>query len=352
MPENVYISDIKKELIYKKSSNSTKILPFLSKIVKQKIKNKNYIFEPKPKIPSYKNIIKHPIKEQSIKQTQTSPTSPQKEKEKNNLTHTKLDIEQNSINNNEKKKSPMSSYSKRINHPYTTQIKKPDLKIEIKEELIKTPKVKRTQRLSTVALTLQGAQKLNVEEIIERPTNDNINNNTNQLNYLSPTIYLNFPRSHFQFNERLLESLHPLYRNKKFSKYVRPYISALTNNYLTKLTHNEKKSMSQKKMRLPSNKSDGNLMKNKIIKMKKDKEDKDVKLPGIFEGEIEKKNIKKYSPGYKEKFDSLDNKDIKDYLSFSSFKNNVQDVHLNKDNRFKILNLNENAKFLNLKKKI
>ena len=351
MPENVYISDIKKELIYKKSSNSTKILPFLSKTAKQKqkIKNKKYIFEQKPKIPSYKNIIKHPIKGQSIKQAQTSPTSPQKEKEKKNLTQTKIDLEQNSINNNEKKKSPMSSYSKRINHPHTTQIKKPDIKIEIKEELIKTPKVKRTQRLSTVALTLQGAQKLNVEETLERHTNDNINNNINQLNYLSPTIYLNFPRSHFQFNERLLESLHPLYRNKKFSKYVRPYISALTNNYLTKLTHNEKKSMSQKKMRLPSNKSDSNLMKNKVIKMKNDK---DIKLPGIFEEEIEKKNLKKYSPGYKEKFDSLDNKDIKDYLSFSSFKNNVQDVHLNKDNRFKILNINESAKFLNLKKKI
>ena len=307
MPENIYITDIEKELIHKRHSNSTTILPFFSKIAKKKqtIKNKQprfTVFETKPKIPSYKNIIKKPIKKQSIKQIQTSPQKDQK-----NLTQTKIDLDQKNKEKNEKKKSPVSSYTKRINYPYSVQPKKPDIKIETKEEIIKTPNVKRTQRLSTFALTLQGTKKLNVEETNDRFSKDNISSNINHLNNFNPTIYMNFPRSNFQFNERLLESLHPLYRSKKFSKYVRPYISALTNTYLTKLAHNEKKSMSQKKVRLVGNKSDSNLMKKKLLKFKNDKE---LKLPEIIDEEIAK-NIK-YSPEYKEKFQTLDNKDIKD----------------------------------------
>ena len=145
-----------------------------------------------------------------------------------------------------------------------------------------------------------------------------------------------------------MESLHPLYRNKKFSKYIRPYISALTNNYQTMLTHNEKKTLSQKKVVLYGNKSETNLIKNNIFKLKNEKE---IKLPEIIDEEVEK-NQKYYSPGYREreKFNTLEEKDGIN-LSNSN-RNLIQDVYLNKDNRFNLINVNKGARFINLKKKI
>ena len=229
-----------------------------------------------------------------------------------------------------------------INNVLTIETKKTKIKekIEIKEEVIKTPKIERNQHLGNFTVTLQGIKKLNLEKIEKIPDNKIITNSPS-----SPTIYNNFPRTSFMLNERIIESLHPLYRNKKFSKYIRPYISALTNNFQTMLSHNEKKAMSQKKVKLSPNKSETNLMKNKnkVLKLKNEKE---IKLPDIIDEEIE--NIKKYySPGYKNKFQTLEEKEI---FSFSS--KNIQDIYLNKNNRFSFSNINKGARFINLKKKV
>ena len=326
-------TELTKELSNKKSSNSTTVLPFLTKIKKYKKRKikKNLIDVQK------KTIMKNPIKNKSFKQTQTSP---QKTLIKPKITLNYID---KNINDNiiEYKIRP---YSKKQKYPLTVETKKPKNKInikEIKEDIIKTPKIQPNQHLSNFTITLQGARKFNYDTI-DIPRNENKKNLNNMP---SPTIYMNFPRTHFQYNERIIESLHPLYRNKKFSKYIRPYISALTNNYQTKLTHNEKKAMSQKKTSLNWNKSETNIIKNKVLKVKNEKE---IKLPEIIDEEI--KNIKHYSPGYKEKFKTIEENDFGNFSNNRN--NNIQDIYLKKDNRFTLSNINEAAKFINLKKKI
>ena len=189
---------------------------------------------------------------------------------------------------------------------------------------------------------MQGVKKFNLESLDKANNNDNKINNIQKIP--SPTIYMDFPRSHFQFNEKMMESLHPLYRNKKFSKYIRPYISALTNTYQAMLKNNEKKTMSQKKVELKGNKSENNLMKKKELKLKNEKE---IKLPEIIDEEV-KKNIKHYSPENKGKLKSFEEKEN---LSFINLKNGIKNVYLNKENRFN-LKIHEEARFINLKKKI
>ena len=343
LPENVYITDIKRELNFRKTYNSTKILPIFSKFIKQKqgIKNKKLKFDAKSYISPYKNIIKFPIKKKLFKQTQTSPQKEEKDLTPTNNNEKKpLSAEEQNKGNN--KEFKMNSSSRKINHPFTVQPKKPKIKLEIKEDLIKTPEVKRNNRLSNFAITLQGTKKVNVEPL-ERFMSDKIYLN---INSQSPTLYMNFPKKQSQFSERLLESLNPIYRNIKFSKYIRPYISSLTNNYLTKLKHNEKKTMSQKKVRLPSNKSENNLIKSKVLKINNNKE---IKLPDIIIDEEVEKNTNHYSPGFNEKYKTLEEKDS---FSSNTYRNNIQDVYLNKDNRFNMLNINEGAKYINLKKKV
>ena len=328
----VYQPIIKREFTKQKKSISTKVLPFI-----QNIKNKR---EKKAKNINSK-ILKNPLKNKLVKLTQTySPQNDpknltQKIKRRNKpLSY----IEQNINNILEYKIRP---YSKSKYNALTIEGKKSKNKIEIQEDIIKTPKLQRNQHLSNFTITLQGAKKLEID-----PLNQLINENLKNIkNIQSPTIYMNFPRANFQFNERLMESLHPLYRNKKFNKYIRPYISALTNNYQTMLTHNEKKTMSQKKVVLNTTKSETHLIKNKVLKLKNEKE---IKLPDVIDEEVEK-NKKYYSPNNREKFKTLEEKDA---LSFSSNKNSIQDIYLNKDNRFNILKINEGARFINLKKKI
>ena len=344
IPKIFYETVIKKETTQKKSSNSTKNLPFFSKIKRKKEKKSEKSI--KYDINTNKKIIKNPLKNKLIKKTETFQKTDEKNlTQKINKPKISLNyIEQNINNILEYKIRP---YSKNKNQnkkkALTLEAKKPKNKIEIKEDIFKTPKIERNQHLSNFTITLKGAKKLNIEQL-ENLVNDSPKNT----NLHSPTIYTNFPRAQFKFNEKIMESLHPLYRNKKFSKYIRPYISALTNNYQTMLTHNEKKTMSQKKVVLYGNKSETNLIKNNIFKLKNEKE---IKLPEIIDEEVEK-NQKYYSPGYREreKFNTLEEKDG---ISLSSSNRNlIQDVYLNKDNRFNLINVNKGARFINLKKKI
>ena len=329
---------VKKEMADKKVSNSTKILPFIETCIKKRKekelkKNKNL---------ENKKIMKKPLKNKSFKNTQTSSLI-----NKKNLTQKMikpkitLNYIDHNINNNILE-FQIRPYSKTKFNALTIEPKNPKNTIEFKEDLIKTPKITRNQHLSNFTITLQGAKKFSLDQA-DKTSNENIN--LHKANLHSPTIYMNFPRAHFQFNERLMESLHPLYRNKKFSKYIRPYISALTNNYQTMMSHNEKKVMSQKKVTLNNNKSDTNIIKKKVLKMANEKE---IKLPDIIDEEIGK-NLKHYSPGLKDKVKTLEEKEI---FSFSSNKNNIQDIYLNKDNRFNILNVKGETRFINLKKKI
>lgn len=348
----LFYESIKKELKNKKSSNSTKVLPFVSNLKKKKKLNlpkQKVIHDIKYQNLQNKKIIKNPLINKPFIQAKNTR---QKTEEKNltqkinNKPKVVLNyIDQNINNILEHKIRPYSKNKNKnmnINNALTIETKKTKIKekIEIKEEVIKTPKIERNQHLGNFTVTLQGIKKLNLEKIEKIPDNKIITNSPS-----SPTIYNNFPRTSFMLNERIIESLHPLYRNKKFSKYIRPYISALTNNFQTMLSHNEKKVMSQKKVKLSSNKSETNLMKNKntVLKLKNEKE---IKLPDIIDEEIE--NIKKhYSPGYKDKFQTLEEKEI---FSFSS--KNIQDIYLNKNNRFSFSNINKGARFINLKKKV
>ena len=106
------------------------------------------------------------------------------------------------------------------------------------------------------------------------------------------------------------------------------------------LKNNEKKAISQKKVGLIGNKSENNLIKKRGLKLKNEKE---IKLEEV------KTNIKHHSPDYTEKSKNLE---LKEIFSFSNIKNGIQDIYLNKENRFNLNNLHEEARFINLKKKI
>ena len=346
IPLKFYETVLQKELVQKKEFNSTKILPFVSKLKKkekekEKIKHNLSLFG-KFKNLQNKKILKTPIQKKPSILKQEPAQTDQKNLTQKILNKPKISlnyIDQNITKNIIEQK--ISPYSKQINHPLTIEVKKSNKKIQIKEDIIKTPKFKRNQHLSNFTITLQGVKKIDFQPL------DKIisTGNNNAHNIPSPTIYMDFPRTRFQFNEKVIESLHPLYRNKKFSKYIRPYISALTNTYQTMLKNNEKKAISQKKVGLIGNKSENNLIKKRGLKLKNEKE---IKLPEIIDEEV-KKNIKHHSPDYTEKSKNLE---LKEIFSFSNIKNGIQDIYLNKENRFNLNNLHEEARFINLKKKI
>jgi len=335
--------EIQKELIYKKIYNSTKIIPIIIKVKKpKKIKdnikeNKKKEIKPKPKTSEGKKLIKSPIKVQISIETQNTVNI-----EKKNLTEQKINKSKIEVNeNNNKKEHKKRPYSKQVRGNSTTHIHKKKNKIEFREELIKTPKIKRNQHLSNFTITLQGTKKINIDSL-DKLINDNMDNiNQN----LGSTIYMNFPRTTNLYKERMFESLHPLYKNKKYSKYIKSYISAMNNNYQAIFNKNESKSLKEKKKTLAWNKSENNLTKNIILKMKNNKE---INLPEIVDDDFIKNN-KQYSPLNEDKFRTLIEKDL---FKYKSHKNNIQDIYLNKDNRFSQLAIKEKTSFINLKKKI
>ena len=79
---------------------------------------------------------------------------------------------------------------------------------------------------------------------------------------------MNFPRKYSVYSEKFLESLHPLYRKKKFSNVIPTYISLTTNNLQEMIRHYDKKSVQQRKRKLPWTKSD-----NVLINKNKEKDE-------------------------------------------------------------------------------
>ena len=333
--------EIQKELIYRKIYNSTKIIPIITKIKKPK-QIKDYLkkeIKPKTKNSEGKKIIKNPIKRPSTTEAQNNLNIEKKILSEKIINKPKIEVKENNKKDIEHKKRP---YSKQAGEHSTTHIHRKKNKIEFKEELIKTPKIKRNQHLSNFTITLQGAKKINIDSLDKL-----INDNTYNINQIAcSSIYMNFPRTTHLLKERMFESLHPIYKNKKYSKYIKPYISALTNNYQSIFNKNELKSAKEKKKTLAWNKSENNLTKNKILKMKSNK---DIKLPEIMDDEFINNN-KHYSPLNEDKFKTLIEKDLFKYKSNKN--NNIQDIYLNKDNRFNQFAIKEKTSFINLKKKI
>jgi hypothetical protein len=334
--------EIQKELIYKKIYNSTKIIPIIKRMIKPKQldnlkeKNKKEI-KPKPKISEGKKIIKNPINIPSTTEAQNTLNIEKKKLNEQIINKPKIEVKENN-KDLEHKKRP---YSRQVGNHSKTHILKKKNKIEFKEELIKTPKIKRNQHLSNFTITLQGAKKINIDSLDKL-----INDNTYNINQIAcSSIYMNFPRTTHLLKERMFESLHPIYKNKKYSKYIKPYISALTNNYQSIFNKNELKSAKEKKKTLAWNKSEKNLTKNNILRMKNNK---DIKLPEIMDDEFINNN-KHYSPLNKDEFGILIEKDL---FKYKSDKKNIQDIYLNKDNRFNQFAIKEKTSFINLKKKI
>ena len=114
---------------------------------------------------------------------------------------------------------------------------------------ITPPKLKLNQKLSSFEITLKGTKKINLDSIPNK-----------KYLFNSPTIYMNFPRKYSVYSEKFLESLHPPYRNKKFSNIISPRISLMTNNLQEMIRHYDKKSVEQRKRNLPWTKSDNVLI--------------------------------------------------------------------------------------------
>ena len=149
-------------------------------------------------------------------------------------------------------------------------------------------------------MTLQGTKKVNIDTLTK---NDN-----KKYQFNSPTIYMNFPRKFSVYNEKFLESLHPIYRNRKFSKYIAPYISLMTNNLQEMIRQNDRKNVLQRKRNLPWNRSENLLLNKNTQTVKTSPEIKPYKKK-------EKNNLKPLG----EDFIKLD--DENNMMSYEKFRN-------------------------------
>ena len=251
--------EFKKNINYKKSYKSTTQLPILTKIKKTKKEKLRTKIKKIPEIINQRktlNIKKTPIKRSSLKSLKSSMSfSSRKEKDDiNNFNDVKKELfKQNSI-----KKNLAPDYKNKENiinfKDDKNEVPKKDLDKKIQNNIqpkknikINSPQKKNKPRLSNFAITLQGTQKLNINQI---------NNLDKKHLFNSPTIYMNSQRKYSMYNEKVLESLHPVYRNRKFSSYITPYISLMTNNLQEMIRQNDKKSIEQRKRNLPWNRSD------------------------------------------------------------------------------------------------
>ena len=119
---------------------------------------------------------------------------------------------------------------------------------------------------------------------------------------------MNFPRKYSVYSEKFLESLHPLYRNKKFSNVIPTYISLMTNNLQDMIRYYDKKNVQQKKRNLPLTNSD-----NFLLNKKKDKNK--INLDMNFDKDKNKNQYKKIGNDYIK----LD--DENDMISYNKFRN-------------------------------
>ena len=162
---------------------------------------------------------------------------------------------------------------------------------------ITSPKIKPIPKLNNFEITLKGTKKFNIDSI---PNKKHLFN--------SPTIYMNFPRKYSVYSEKFLESLHPLYRNKKFSNVIPTYISLMTNNLQDMIRYYDKKNVQQRKRNLPLTNSD-----NFLLNKKKDKNK--INLDMNFDKEKNKNQYKKIGNDYIK----LD--DENDMISYNKFRN-------------------------------
>ena len=310
--------EFKKDINYRKSYKTTTHLPILTKKIKPKKEKLKEKIKSIPEIINQRksiNIKKTPLKKSPIKRASLKSLSGSmsfsSRKDINNLNNIKKELyKQNSFKNNKEQKS---EYKKtlEINLENNNEINlKKDLnkeniiqnEIEIKNKTtrIKSPQNRPIPRLSNFGITLQGTQKLNINAI---------NNKDKKYIFNSPTIYMNFPRKFSIYNEKVLESLHPIYRNKKFSNYITPYISLMTNNLQKMIRENDRKSILQRKRNLPWNRSETFLL-NKNTQTQTNpqaKENINIKK--------EKYNYKKFGKDNKIKLN--DENDMIDFNKFS-----------------------------------
>ena len=260
--------EFKKDVNYKQAYKTTTKLPFITKNKKTKkenLKSKTKIKEI-PEISKRRktiNIKKTPIKKASTRTLSSVSFSSRAERKESNLKNLKKELlEQNSFKNNIEPNIKYNSIDS-----YLEKNKKMDDKIDLEKNnilntnehkkriIIQSPQIRNKPKISNFNITLQGTQKFNI---------DSLTNKNKKYQFNLPTIYMNFPRKYSVYNEKILESLHPVYRNKKFSQFVPPYISLMTNNLQEMIRKYDRKSMQQKKRSLPWNKSENFLMNKRI----------------------------------------------------------------------------------------
>ena len=159
---------------------------------------------------------------------------------------------------------------------------------------------------------------------------------------VNKTTYMNFPKIN-NTKENKIVDLHPLYRNKRFNKYISPYIVAITNNIQACFEKSEKiifnKNLREQKKLLYNNSE-------KILgfKNKYNKNNENINY-----------GIKHNSPGYN-MLKSIDDKELLDIIQDDLKKRQekkITNIKLNKNNRFSRLRLNEEkVGFINLKTKV
>ena len=268
-----------------------------------------------------KNSSNMSLSEENIKSYNSSTEKIKKEKEKEKTSNQRksFDIKKSPI----KRASlfslsgslSFSSTKEKIKNNFNKEINKiPDIKKELKEnstqndiqlninknknKIINSPR--NNPRLSRVSLTLEGTQKLNLDKI-------NIKNKKNLFN--SPNMF----KKHSLKNDTVYESLHPIYRNKKFSSVISPYISLMTNNLQEMIRHYDRKSILQRKRNLPWNRSENFLLNKETNTNPLNKENQIINQKYNYKGYKTDKNLK------------LNDENENDVIEFNKYRNLIMD---------------------------
>ena len=296
-----------------KSYHSSTELPVLTK--EKNIKNENKkIINQRKSFDIKKNIVK---KTSLLSLGSSLSFSSTKEKMRNNFNNLNKEIiKKKSIKNNEEINIKYNTLDKDLKYNRDIIIKKELVKenstqndIQLKSELIfNSPQNKPNPRLSNVLIAKEETQKLKLN--LDKIDNDNKNKNKKYL-FNSPSVYINFPKKNSIYNETVFESLHPIYRNKKFSNVISPYISLMTNNLQEMIRHYDKKYTEQRKRNLPWNRSENFLLKKENNTNPHNKENQMIN---------QKYNYKKYKTNK-----NLKSNDKNDMIEFNKFRNLIME---------------------------
>ena len=185
-------------------------------------------------------------------------------------------------------------------------------------------------------LTSEKANKINC--IISDKNNKNF-----KPQIINKTTYMNFPKINNTKEDKILD-LHPLYKSKRFCKYISPYIVAMTNNIQACFEKSEKKmqnkNLREQKKLLYHNSGNFSTLKNKYNK----------------NNENSYYGIKHTSPGFANNMlKSIEDKELMEIIKEDLKKRQekkITNVKLNKNNRFTLLKSSkEKSGFINLKTK-